>query len=101
MVGEDLTPFFNTAENAVAATIKAPGGALVRTTKVIFTDPIQEMQFSQESADHTQPNFLCPTADLAGVAKGFTAEIAGRGTFRIVRHTSDGTGVSTAYLARV
>jgi hypothetical protein len=101
VLGEgDLSLFFNPDEHAVAATFKTPGGVLVRTANVIFNEPIQEMRVGQEAVDQLQPSFLCPIADLAGVAKGYTVEIEGRGTYRVVRQLSDGTGVSTVYVTR-
>lgn len=100
MLGEDLSLFFNPDEHAVAATFKTPGGVPVRTANVIFTEPLQEMQFGQESVGHAQPSLQCPTADLDGVKKDYTVEIEARGTFRVVRQLSDGTGVSTVLLTR-
>ena len=101
MLGEDdLAVFFNPDEHALPATIKEPGGATLRTANVIFNDAVQEMQVGQGEVGHAQPSLMCPTADLAGVRKNFIFEIEGRGTFRVVRQQSDGTGVSTVFLAR-
>lgn len=101
MLGEDdLSVFFNPDEHAAAATIKEPGGALVRTANVIFNEPVQETQVGAGEVNHAQPSLMCPTADLAGVKKNYVFEIAGKGTFRVVRQSSDGTGVSTVFLMR-
>lgn len=96
---EDLTVFFNTAEHAVAATFKTPGGEVVRGAKVILSTPVQEVPLGAGEVAHLQPSIQCPTADLAGVRKNFVVEI-GADTYRVVRREDDGTGVSTAWLRK-
>lgn len=99
MLGEDLTPFFNLAEHAVAAALKTPEGVAVRTVNVIFWEPVGEVEVGAGEVAHLQPSFQCPTADLEGVRKDYIAVIAGT-TYRVVRRENDGTGLSTAWLRK-
>lgn len=100
-LGEDLAPFFNTDEHAVAATIKTGEGVLVRAAAVIFSTPFREMPVGVpgSSVGQGQPRVLCKTADLAGVKKEFIFDIGGT-VYRFVKSEDDGTGVSTAFLRK-
>ncbi len=99
MRDEDLTPFFNPDEHAVAAFIQTPDGAAVGTVKVILSLPVGEMQVGAGQVAHLQPSFQAPTADLEGVRKGYEATIGGT-TYAVVRRENDGTGLSTVWLSK-
>lgn len=104
MRGEDLTPFFNTDEHAVVATISTPQGALVTEANVIFSSPVGEVQVGASEVAHLQPSFQAPTAELAGVKKDYIVTIDNAEgfseTYRVVRRENDGTGLSTAWLRK-
>jgi hypothetical protein len=105
MRDEDLTPFFNTDEHAVEATMQTPQGVLVATANVIFSTPVGELQVGAGEVAHLQPTFQAPTAELTGVKKDYIVRIWNEAesveeTYRVVRRENDGTGLSTVWLRK-
>lgn len=99
MIGEDLHIFFNPDEHAVPAALKTPTGEPLRTVNVIFAVPVEEFQVGVDEVAHQRPTFQCATADLEGVKKNYLAIIGGT-TYKVVRRTNDGTGLTTAWLSK-
>jgi hypothetical protein len=96
---EELSQFFDTDEHAVAAVVRNKAGATVRTINVILETPQQNVAIFDAEVEAGVPLAHCATADLAGVAHGYTLTI-GADVYVIVTHTSDGTGVSTVNLRK-
>lgn len=98
MFTEDLSQFFDTTNGfAVDATIKTAAGVTVRSVKVIFDTPLDAMQMFDASVEKATPSALCRTSDLAGVTHDHKMQINAV-SYRIVKHTDDGTGISTVEL---
>jgi len=92
---EDLSPFFDTDDFAVAAIIKTAAGATVRTINVILTSSLAALNVLDGSVEAGQPSVLCQTADLTGVVVNEHKLTIDRTTYRITKREDDGTGVST------
>jgi hypothetical protein len=99
MLGEDLTPFFNTDEHAVEAAIKTPQDVLVRTVNIILSLPVGEVAVGAGEVAHLQPSFQAPTVELVGVKKDYIVETGGN-TYRVVRRENDGTGLTTVWMRK-
>ncbi len=97
---EDLTPFFDTGDFAVAATIKTSAGATVRSINVILTSALAGLQILGAEAIASEPSVLCKTADLAGVVLNSHTITIGAVTYRIVDRKDDGTGVTTLQIRK-
>lgn len=89
MFAEDLSPFFNTAELATAATLD---GAAVAG---IFDNAYAE---SFEMATR-MPMFMLPTASAASATLASVLVIGGT-SYRVTSVQPDGTGVTTLMLER-
>ena len=89
MFAEDLTPFFNVAELATAATLD---GAPVNG---IFDNAYAET-FGMATR---QPMFTLPTASAAAATPA-SVMVVGGVTYRVTSVQPDGTGVTTLILER-
>lgn len=94
---EDLTPFFDTNDFAVEATIKNPDNSTLRTANVIFDDGRQNAGLLNAGIEVPNTTMRCKTADLASVTHNHKVTI-GATTYRIINRQDDGTGVSTVAL---
>ena len=95
---EDLLLFFDTTNGfAVDATLKTSAGVTVRTAKVIFETPLEELQMFDKDVETSQPAVQIRTSDLDGITHDHKMTI-GAVTYRIVKHTDDGTGISRVEL---
>lgn len=90
MFVEDLTPFFNSAEFAVLATL--PGGEVVQ---VLFDRPYGE-SFDGQAAGYS-PRAMGRTEDLAALAYGAVVVIDGQ-SWTVTSIQPDGHGVTTLKL---
>lgn len=98
MLGDDLTPFFNTGEFAKVATFTFRGPPITtRPVKGVFDNGYFDREAGQTVIDSTQPQFMCPTAETAGIVRGMIVAIDGK-TYSVVTVEPDGTGVSTIRL---
>lgn len=95
MFTENFSPFFDTDEHAVQATIKTSVGATVRTAPVIWTNALGPLQVFDQQLETAQPSLLIQTANLAGVVLNEHTITVSAVTYRIIDRSDDGTGVST------
>jgi hypothetical protein len=94
MIGDDLTPFFSTAEFAKVATFTFPGTpSTTRAVKGIFDNGYFDREAGHTVIDTTKPQFTCPTAETEGVRRGGIVVIDDK-TYSILVVEPDGTGVS-------
>lgn len=99
MIGDDLTPFFNTAEFAKVATFTFRGPPITtRAVKGLFDNGYFDREAGETVIDTTKPQFVCPTAETVGIVRGSIVQIDGK-TYSVVKPPEpDGTGVSTIRL---
>lgn len=88
---EDLSPFFNTAEFADAATV---GGVAVDG---IFDNGYQAALGGL--MESTGPTFTAATADLSSAVDGTTVAIGGV-HYKVMNNQPDGTGVTVLSLEK-
>jgi hypothetical protein len=81
---ENLTPFFNTAEFATAATLNGVG-----VNGIIDRPYLEALGNDVQGAE---PYFLCAAASVPTVAQGQTLIVAGT-TYKVRGIEPDGTGV--------
>lgn len=94
MLGDDLTPFFNTGEFAKVAIFTFPGPPVTtRPVKGIFDNGYFDREAGKTVIDTTQPQFTCPTDESVDVHRGQIVTIDGK-TYSVVKVEPDGTGVS-------
>ena len=90
---EDLAQFFKTAEFASSATL---GGVAVR---VVFDRPYYDAASGLSS---TNPTVTIATSDCGAIVANTTQlVIFANGTYRVINHEPDGTGVSVLQLVKV
>ena len=90
---EDLAQFLKPPEFASSATL---GGVAVR---VIFDKPYYDAASGLSS---TNPTVTIATSDCAAIVINTTQlVIPSNGTYRVINHEPDGTGVSTLQLVKV
>lgn len=91
MFSQDLSPYFNVAEFAVAAQLDGVEVA------VIFDRAYHDGLGGQ--IESSSPVCLVPTAAVPSVAQGSALELDGV-TYQVTRVEPDGTGVTTLALER-
>lgn len=89
---EDFTCYF--ADFGVDATLD---GAAVR---VIFDDAFQGAGFGPRDMASSGPQAMVPTADVPAQPYALVLAVTGRGTYNVVSHQADGTGMSLLLLER-
>ena len=89
MFTEDLSPFFNTAELATAATLD--GAAVTGIFDNAYTDAL--------GLASREPMYTLPTASAAAATQSSVLVVGGV-TYRVTSVQPDGTGVTTLLLER-
>ena len=89
MFAEDLAPFFDVDDFAVAATLG--GNAVTGIFDAAYIEPLGNL------VEGASPVFSLPTASAAGAAHG-TALVIGATTYKVQGIEPDGTGITVLRL---
>lgn len=94
---EDTSLFFEDENGfAVEAVFGLASGDATR--RVIFHDPTQPVEVYETQVEAEAPFLMMQEADLEGVVKGVSVDVAG-GSYRVARAPRrDGTGLALVFL---
>ena len=98
MFAEELDPFFDTDDFAVAATFTRDGDE-VAAAAVIFNGPGHQVTVYETAVEEPAPFLLAPAASVADVRRNDEAAVEGQGSFVVERVEPDGTGLTRLYLS--
>lgn len=89
MIGTDLTPFFDTATFAQAATI-TDGSTVIATVNVILDFDTDPLGLGDDSVEGEVPMVLCPSAGVANVRYGMTLTLESGEAYSIISRQKSG-----------